>query len=358
MAESIPDRSTFRIVDANMNRAREALRVMEEYARFALDDSTLCEDVKELRHALVQVVPEALAKRLLPAREIVGDVGRGAQTEQEYRRATVGDVALVAGKRLSEALRALEEYGKVIDPGFARAVEALRYRGYEVERRLALHARARQRFGSCRLYVLITESLCRADWFETAEAVLRGGADCLQLREKGLSAAELLERARRLVELCHNHDALLIMNDRPDVAALSHADGVHVGQHDLTVAEARHIVGGDAVVGVSTHTGEQIRAAAAEAPDYIAVGPMFATATKPQDLVPGPALLARARATCSLPLVAIGGINVSNAAKVLAAAPCCLCVCSSVISQPDAESAARSLRELIDRADHNAATVD
>jgi len=315
--------------------------VMEEYARFVLDDATLCADAKNLRHALAEAVPEALAKLLLPARAIVGDVGRTVEAKREYQRTTGGEVALAAGKRLSEALRALEEYGKTIDPAFAHAIETLRYRGYELERRLALHARARQRFGLCRLYVLITESLCQGDWFATAKAALRGGVDCLQLREKDLPDAERLKRARRLGELCHDHDALFIVNDRPDLAVLSHADGVHVGQDDLGVAEARRIIGGDMIVGVSTHTGEQMEAAVAKAPDYIAVGPMFATATKPRDFVPGPSLLAGARATTSLPLVAIGGINVSNADQVLAAAPCCLCV-ACVSAQGSSRSRMRS----------------
>ncbi|MEK7756622.1 MAG: thiamine phosphate synthase, partial [Planctomycetota bacterium] len=349
------DSSSLRIIDANFNRAREALRVMEEYARFVLDDAGLTAAVKEARHALAREYETSWARDKshgseLAYRDIVGDVGRVIATEGEYQREDAAQVVVAAGKRLSEALRAIEENGKIIDPAFAVAIETIRYQGYELERRLALTTQARQRFGDVRLYVLLTEELCREGWFETAEAALRGGADCLQLREKKLSDRELLDRAKRLVNLCREHGAMLIVNDRPDVAAASGAQGVHLGQGDLPVSAVRRIVPATCVIGVSTHTIEQVRSAAEQVPDYIAVGPMFDTPTKPQAHIAGPATLVEARKLTSLPLLAIGGITEANAATVLAAAPCCLCVCQAVIAQIDVEAAARRLRDLMNRA--------
>jgi len=196
----------------------------------------------------------------------------------------------------------------------------------------------------------VTEELCRGDWFETARAALRGGADCLQLREKKLTDRELLERAKRLNALCREHEAMFIVNDRPDIAVASGAHGVHLGQEDLPVAAVRRIVPASCIVGVSTHTIEQVCAAADQAPDYIAVGPMFESPTKPQGHIAGPATLAAARAQTALPLVAIGGITAENATTVLAASRCCLCVCQAVIAQPDVTAAARCLRDVMDRA--------
>jgi len=367
-ANDAPVRPTAnRILDANFNRAREALRVMEEYARFALDDAGLTAAIKETRHALTDCLrrfesnetgtialsssppTRAGATSLIGSRDIAGDVGREVTTESEYQRADASQVVVAAGKRLGEALRAIEEYGKIIDPAFAASIETIRYRGYELERRLALTTQARQRFGSVRLYVLLTEELCGKGWFETAEAALRGGADCIQLREKSLPDRELLDRAKRLVNLCRERGAMLIINDRPDVAVASGAHGVHLGQTDLPVAAVRRIVPPTCVIGVSTHTIEQVRAAAEQAPDYIAVGPMFDSPTKPQKHIAGPATLGEARKFTSLPLVAIGGISEENAAEVLGAAPCCLCVCRSVIAQSDVEEAARRLRAIVDR---------
>ena len=344
------DHTVLRVIDANLNRAREALRVMEEYARFGLDDASLSAAVKEARHELANCIPGSIAPALLVHREIVGDVGREIRTDSESARSDAVQVVQAAAKRLSEALRAIEEYGKTIDPAFAAAVERIRYRGYELEQRLLLCTRARERFEHIRLYVLLNEAVCSGDWFATAEAVLRGGADCLQLREKDLPDRELLDRAKRLTELCHRHGAIFIVNDRPDIAALSGADGVHLGQDDIPVAAARRVLPSTSIVGVSTHTVDQVVEATGESPDYLAVGPMFDTPTKPQDHIAGPETLVEARERTSLPLVAIGGIDVENAHEVLSAAPCGLCVCRAVIAQPDVESATARLRTLIDEA--------
>jgi thiamine-phosphate pyrophosphorylase len=353
MCEAPSNPDVLRILDANLNRAREALRVMEEYARFGLADAALASTMKEARHALTASIPERIASALVRSRRIADDVGRGIRTAAEYHRVGTQDVAIAAGKRLGEALRAIEEYGKTIDPPFAAAIERIRYRGYELDQRLMLTAEARVRFAHVRLYVLLTESLCRRGWLETAEAALQGGADCIQLREKTLPDRELLARAATLAERCRGHGAMLIVNDRPDLAATSHAHGVHLGQGDLPVAAARRILPPAAVIGLSTHTFEQIESAAAEAPDYIAIGPMFATSTKPQERIAGPTTLREARRFTSLPLVAIGGITLDNAAIVLAAvgaAPCCLAVCTSVIAAGDVADAAGRLRSLIDQA--------
>ncbi|MFQ5413167.1 MAG: thiamine phosphate synthase [Phycisphaerae bacterium] len=338
-----------RIIDANLNRAREALRVMEDYARFILDDDALSGALKDERHALTADVPPGVARRLTASRDTARDVGRTRTAGGECHRPGAADVALAGGRRLAEALRAIEEYAKTLDVAWALRVERMRYRGYHLDQRLRLHARARERFGSVRLYVLITESMCRGDWLQTAEAALRGGADALQLRETGLSDRDLAQRASRLARCCRDHDALLIVNDRPDIALISGAAGVHLGTADLTVADARRILPDSAVVGVSTHTIQQVQGAVADAPDYIAVGPMFPTTTKPQSRVAGPETLAAARALTSLPLVAIGGIDVDTAADVLSAAPCGLAVCRAVIAQPDVRAAAAALRTLIDR---------
>ena len=340
-----------RILDANMNRAREALRVMEEFARFAMDDSGLSSAAKSLRHGLAESVPPNVAQGLVGRRDIVGDVGCEVQTSSEYRRNELSDVVRAAAKRLGEALRSIEEYGKTIDADFAAAVERLRYRGYELERRLERTVDARARFGHVRLYVLLTESLCVGDWFATAEAALRGGADCLQLREKDLPDRVLFERAKRLATLCREQGRLFIVNDRPDIAAAAGADGVHLGQDDLPIAQARRILPARCLVGVSTHTIEQIERAVVHAPDYVAVGPMFHTSTKPQVHVAGPATLAAARSVTSLPLVAIGGIDQENAAEVLSAARSALCVCQAVIGQADVESAVERLRALAESPD-------
>ncbi len=200
------------------------------------------------------------------------------------------------------------------------------------------------KFDTVKLHVLLTEALCRGGWYETAEAALAGGAGAIQLREKQLADAELLDRARRIRELCKQYEALLIINDRPDIALAAGAHGVHLGQDDLPVSEARRLLREECIIGISTHTVEQAKAALADTPDYIAVGPMFASHTKPQDHIAGPETLATVRHLTSLPLVAIGGITRENAAQCAPADS--LAVCSAVISVDDVASAARELMQV------------
>jgi thiamine-phosphate pyrophosphorylase len=338
-----------RILDANLNRAREALRVLEDYARLGLDDAALSRAAKDLRHALADAVRDAGLTGVVAARDIVGDVGCAISGAGEYERASLSDVATAAGKRLTEALRVIEEVGKTRSGSFGRAVERIRYAAYELDRRVAVRTHRAGRLPDAGLYVLITETLCTSDWQATAEAALRGGAAVLQLREKHLNDRELLERARWLADLCRRYDALCLVNDRPDIAALAGTDGVHVGQDDLPVSDVRRITGPGAVVGVSAHSVAEAQAASAAAPDYIAVGPMFETTTKTIGPVAGPELWSEVRNVTSLPLFPIGGIRASNAPALLERGCRWLCVCQAVVSAPDAEGAARGLSSMLDK---------
>lgn len=337
-----------RILDANVNRAREALRVIEESVRFGADDAETTGVMKQIRHDLTAAVAGLDATVLLSSRDTAGDVGTTISTDSERSRQSVEDVVTAAFKRLSEALRVLEEYGKTVDSQFAAAMEQLRYRIYDLEKRVRFEPWRRFRFAAVRLYVLITESLCHGRWIDVAEAAIDGGAQCLQLREKTLPDGELIRRAESLRTLTRRQGVLLVINDRPDIARLVEADGVHLGQEDMPVAAARRIVGPRILIGRSTHTLAQVRAAMSEGPDYIAVGPMFATATKPQDHVAGPETLKAALKELDRPHLAIGGITTENVTTLTAVGCRCVAVCSGVISRPDVSAAARALRKAMD----------
>jgi thiamine-phosphate pyrophosphorylase len=341
------DPAALRIIDANLNRAREGLRVLEEHARFVQDDPVLTERVKRLRHDLVEAGKIFGTDALLAERDIQHDVGTQISTASEQTRGGAGDVAAAAGKRASEALRCIEEYGKIINAEAAARIEQLRYELYAVEQDLLIIGPRRQRLRAARLFVLVTEALCNGPWLIVCEQAIAGGADALQLREKSLSDRELLYRARELRELTRLHGVLLFINDRPDIARLAGADGVHVGQDDLKVSEARHIGGGCVLVGKSTHSVEQAQLALAESPDYIAVGPMFTSKTKPDVEVQGPMLLEEVLAMTDVPVVAIGGITETNAASLKPRGVRCIAVCQSVISARDPAAAARVLKERI-----------
>jgi thiamine-phosphate pyrophosphorylase len=338
--------AVLRLLDANANRAREGLRVVEDYARFVLNDEKLSGRVKQVRHDLAGVLRGYLGEAIL-WRDTPGDVGVDNKTDSEMRRADVADVVTAAGKRVGEALRAIEEFLKTISPPplDAAAVEGIRYRFYDVELAVARTLRPAGRFEGVRLYVLITESVCRRPWLETAKLAIGGGADCLQLREKELDGGELLARARQLVEICRLHGVLCIINDRVDVAVMSGADGVHVGQSDLPATEVRRMVGRGMIVGVSTHNLEQAKAAAADGADYIGVGPVFRSSTKPRDFLPGLEYARAAAENIRIPVVAIAGITLENVDEVCAAGIKRIAVASAVTDCDDVGGAARRLKE-------------
>jgi len=338
--------AVLRILDANFNRAREALRVVEDYARFVLDDGHLSGTLKQLRHDLASATAAWSGQSLL-SRDTPGDVGTVTKTQNELRREDMAAVVTAAGKRLGEALRTIEEYLKTLAPTDAAAVEAVRYRFYDIEMRVARTLRPAGRFGRVRLYVLITESSCERPWQEVAEGAIAGGADCLQLREKSLDGAELLRRARLLVELCRSKDVLCIINDRPDIAVLAGADGVHVGQEDLPAVEARKIVGPEKIVGVSTHNLEQARQAVLDGADYIGVGPVFRSSTKTREILPGLAYAKEAAEQIALPAVAIAGITQENIEQVLATGVAGVAVTAAVAGCDDPRAATERLKERI-----------
>jgi len=333
-----------RILDANLNRAREGLRVLEEHARMVLDDEAMTATVKSLRHELQRVARAIGERRLLAARDIQNDVGTRISIDSERVRRGVDEVAAAAAKRAGEALRCLEEYLKAVQPAEAAAVEQLRYRLYAIEQDALLGAPLRRRLRDARLHVLVTESLCARPWWDVCERVIDGGADVIQLREKSLTDRELLGRAARLRELTSRAGVLLIINDRADIARIVCADGVHVGQTDLPVEDARVIVGRQALVGVSTHSPEEAAEALRQAPDYVAAGPLFSSTTKPAVAVQGPALLNSLAGQAAVPLVAIGGITADRLAQTPLPPGVQIAVCQAVIGSPDPRQAAEVLK--------------
>jgi thiamine-phosphate pyrophosphorylase len=333
-----------RILDANFNRAREALRVVEDYVRFVLEDEKGSAELKELRHDLAAAVSRWTEHALL-LRDTPGDVGTTNKTQSEMRREDMAAVVRAAGKRLGEALRTIEEYLKTLSPDEAAKVEAVRYRFYDIELRVARTLKPGDRFGDVRLYVLITESSCKKPWFEVAQAAIAGGADCLQLREKELESGELLRRAKALVNLCHDAGVLCIINDRPDIALLSNADGVHVGQTDLPATEARKLLGPDKLIGVSTHNTDQAKQALLDGADYIGVGPVFPSATKPRGFLPGLEYARQAAAEVRLPSIAIAGITEQNVDQVLATGVRAIAVTAAVAGCDDPRGACQRLKQ-------------
>lgn len=331
-----------RILDANANRAAEGLRVMEDAARFLLDDGVSSAALKNLRHELRALLSAFGA--VTDARATDADVGRAISTPGETVRASVVDVVRAAAGRATEALRAIEEYGKLIDAAAAAGFEALRYRVYEEAARL--ESRLARPSASWRVCVLLTEAQCRRPWEKVAEAAIDGGAGCLQLREPELDDRELLARTARLVGLAADR-AAVIVNDRADVARLAGATGVHLGQSDVPVEAARSLLGDRAVIGVSTSSLDQAVAARAAGADYCGVGPMFPTGTKAKDVIVGPDYLRAYTAWGGLPHLAIGGIDASRLPALVEAGATGVAVCASVCGADDPRRVVAGLNEAL-----------
>jgi thiamine-phosphate pyrophosphorylase len=339
-----------RILDANCNRAREALRVLEDYARLGLNDGGLSGELKTLRHDLAGILGRLGGAELVLARDTPGDPGVGIKTPAELERGGLFDVLCANAKRLTEALRVLEELGKTFEPAAAANIENIRYRCYALEQRILRSAGQQGRLARVRLYVLLTEALCRRPWDQTLEALLAGGADCIQLREKNLSDCELLRRARILVEKCRSRAVVSIINDRVDVALAAGADGVHLGQQDMPCAIARKIAGRDMIIGISTQTAEQARAAVRDGATYIAIGPMFPTQTKIKPRLAGVEYAREIRgADLPIPSVAIGGITPDNLGQLLTAGVAAVAVSSAALAADDPQALCRRLRDMLHR---------
>jgi thiamine-phosphate pyrophosphorylase len=188
---------------------------------------------------------------------------------------------------------------------------------------------------------------------QCAQELAEAGVRLLQYRNKMASSRELLDSSRDLASLLALHGVTFVVNDRPDVAVLAGASGVHVGQDDLEVEQARALVGKQHCVGISTHNIEQFRKAAATSADYIAVGPVFATASKvhPDPLI-GTEFIRRVRTLTTKPVVAIGGITLETAASVLEAGADCVAVISDVLRAPDLGKRARQYLGMLGTANH------
>jgi thiamine-phosphate pyrophosphorylase len=201
----------------------------------------------------------------------------------------------------------------------------------------------RERLADTRLYLV-----CDARPRAFLDAALRGGADLIQLRDKSLSDEELVAAAKTFRAAADAHGALFILNDRPDLVEACHADGVHVGQDDGTPAQAREAVGPDRIVGRSTHAPAQADAADADPDvDYLAVGPVHATPTKPGRPAVGLEYVKYAASTVSKPWFAIGGLDAQTLPAVREAGATRAVVVRAITDAPDPESAARELSELL-----------
>ena len=208
-----------------------------------------------------------------------------------------------------------------------------------------------------RLYVILDAALLTVPETDCAQELATAGVRLLQYRNKRASARELFETSKKLLLLLSPLGVSLVVNDRPDVAAVAGANGVHVGQEDLGVEEVRRVVGAEKLVGVSTHNLEQFERAAASSVDYIAVGPIFTTGTKSNlDPVVGTQFIREVRPLTDKPIIAIGGITLQRAPEIIESGADSVAVISDILRAPEPAARARQYIDLLGPASHAAST--
>ncbi|MCD7897326.1 MAG: thiamine phosphate synthase, partial [Planctomycetaceae bacterium] len=274
------------------------------------------------------------------------------QTAAETNRSDALAGATAASGRAAEALRALSEYGKISNPELAAAFERIRYELYALEPVVLADATFRKRLAAARLCVLVTTALSSAPPVDTAREALNGGADIIQFREKEMEDGEFYAVARALAELCRERHAILVINDRPHIASLVDAGGVHGGQGDLPVHLTRRLIGTHKIIGRSTSAPEFAEQAVRDGADYIGVGPVFPTDTKRERPAVGLQYVGWSTAWGKLPAFAIGGITRRTIDQVLDAGARAVAVCTGITRATDIAAETAWFKERITERDN------
>ena len=363
----------YRLFDAAANRGREAVRVLEDYVRFMLDDAGLTLRLKTFRHQFQNVLNQIPMQFRLAARNTEYDVGTEISAEGEYLRPMVGDLVLANFSRLQESLRSLEEFSKMFDPQTAQKFEQLRYQCYTLQKdvvnqsplplwervreggnvvpttphpnpRTEAEGTKRKNLNNAQLYALIDVRSDEAAFEKFVNEIIAGGVDIIQLRDKHADDRTLLARSRILKDCiaASERDVLFIMNDRPDLAMLAGADGVHVGQDELPAALIRQM-SGSLLIGVSTHSIEQARQAIQDGADYIGAGPVFESTTKNFSQLAGLDYLQKVAAEISIPTFAVGGITEDRLNEVLQTGVCRVAVSSVLLTSKNPKETAERI---------------
>jgi len=351
--ESMPvapstDPRVARLIDANLDRAREGLRVIEDWCRFGLDRQDLVVPLKDWRQQLGQLHHDRYRQARSTATDSAAGLGHPAQ---DTRTDSVAIVKANAS-RVQEALRVIEEFARNGDAVLARTAAAVRYALYDHEVRILEacgHSRRKQQLEDARLCLITdpgADDGCER-LVQRVEAALQSGVSLVQYRRKHGSDGLRLQEAQQLAQLCHEHNALFIVNDRIDLALLVNADGVHLGQEDLPYREARRLLGSAKLIGRSTHKLAQLHEAQEQGADYVGVGPVFATATKADRQPAGLSWVKEACAAARIPWFAIGGITATTLPRVREAGAQRVAVVSAIMASEDPASASRQLLDLL-----------
>jgi thiamine-phosphate pyrophosphorylase len=339
----------WRIVDVEYNRVTEGLRVLEDLARFYGENEPATQGLKTLRAQLAGLF-RAYRTELLANRDAAHDLGLAvSQTLQLDSRQSWRDLVGANCKRVQEGLRSLEEHLKILGlyPE-AKKVERARFQAYSLEKDVEgmLSGTRKRRWLETDLYGITAAEYSRGrSNVAVVRQMLAAGIKAIQYREKERKLGEQYRECLEIRELTRDYDACFIVNDHLDLALAVGADGVHLGQDDLPVEQARRLAGAQMLIGLSTHSPEQAQAAVRAGADYIGVGPIFKTATKKDVCDPvGLGYLDYVAAHHSIGQVAIGGIKETNVAEVVRHGARCIALVTEIVGAPDIGAKIRAIR--------------
>ncbi len=331
------------LIDANLDRGREGLRVIEDWCRFGLKEKELVIELKNLRQEL-GAKHHVNYKR---GRSTSSDSGIGLNHPYQQSRANPFEIVSANCARVQEAMRVIEEFTRVFDPELSKIAEKVRYNLYEIELEIIRTSKGKKRrdkLANCKL-CLITSP--HKDLKRIVNQVLKVGVTMIQYRCKEMSDRDKINDALELADICHKHGSLFIVNDRVDIAIAAKADGVHLGQKDFPTDVARIILGSEMLVGRSTNCIEQIHLAEAEKCDYVGLGPINKSKTKENLKSIGTNCLQEITKTTHIPWFAIGGINISNLRDLIELGTKRIAVSASIMDAKDPGKAAQELLEVI-----------
>ena len=306
--KQLEDKRIAQIIDANLDRSREGLRVLEDWARFALGRKDLVKSFKHFR----QTLGKHHLKVYKESRNFINDNCTGLSHPEQFKRNNTSSIISSNAARVQEALRVIEEFSRNHNQNLCQISSEIRYEIYNLEIAL-LEAQSnyslRKILNENDLYfiTLDTENL-----FEKIKTILEGGVKIIQLRFKQGKDSDNLKFAIKVRELCNSFGALFLINDRVDIALACQADGVHLGQDDIDIKSARKILGFSKIIGISASTKWDIQKAIKGGCDYLGIGPVFVTTTKKGKVPLGIETLKSLTKDISIPWFAIGGIKQEN----------------------------------------------
>ncbi len=343
-------------IDANLNRALEGIRVCEDVMRFCLRRTDISTRLKQTRHRIADAAKCFPAGMLLHGRDVDADAQKFIDLGGEGSRGSLGDLFSANLHRAMEAVRSLEEFGKLAVPEWNdNPFQKIRFSLYEIERDGMPILKRQEKIGrfSRSLYAILDSSYVHRDNFDDAVTkMIRGGASVIQLRMKASGKEEVLTAARDIAALCREGNALFILNDHVDIAMLAGAAGVHLGLNDLRAHEARKIIPPDIIIGITAYTADDPARAESDGADYVAVGPVFDTlynsASGPVTLRgAGVEVISCARAAVSIPVVAIGGITPEGACAAISAGADAVAAASYLYKDDKIEENCRNLVDAV-----------